>query len=418
MYPHLCSLMNLITPSDQPHPLGNRHQAHNSTKKIHEANLESVQENLRMDLNSNISATKACPQITISADKGTAPKDVTRQAVVATYIGANGLPNEKILGVPQIKKGDAQSTADNLKTTITRFVDPRNVAFITTDSAAYYVGRHSGMIERIKNDSSFGTVHGLPDFCHKTERLMDSTVPAWVRETLDVTRIIGSFINEHPSIKNQIHEFVNIVEGYVFVDIPTTCDTQFAQYLHLHLDAVLTNIKVLLSALPSIEVNTVIDEKKKYILKHISCPIFVARVMLIKKVYGEISLLEKAAQGETFGPFQYMNLIEKLRKLLKTSKLSKDIESLVNTGIFEYNFNEKLVTEFQGINLRKSGLPKLPKRNENEVTQLDILMELKSWFTDIESKLDQYLSITYIPIVNCYTYIELLLVKFTVTDSP
>ena len=107
---------------------------------------------------------------------------------------------------------------------------------------------------------------------------MDSCIPGWIRDILDVTRSIASFINKHPSVPDQIHEFVNVVDCFLFVVIPTTCDTRFAQYLHLHLDAVLTDIKVLLAALPSIEGNAVMEEKKKYILKNISNPAFFAKL--------------------------------------------------------------------------------------------------------------------------------------------
>ena len=40
-------------------------------------------------------------------------KDVTKQAVVATHISRDGMPSETLLGVPQIKKGDAAATVAN-----------------------------------------------------------------------------------------------------------------------------------------------------------------------------------------------------------------------------------------------------------------------------------------------------------------
>ena len=46
IYPHLCAFLSVITPSDMTHPLGNRHQAHNSAKEIFEANLETVENSL------------------------------------------------------------------------------------------------------------------------------------------------------------------------------------------------------------------------------------------------------------------------------------------------------------------------------------------------------------------------------------
>ena len=40
-------------------------------------------------------AIKNIPQVTLSVDKGTAPKDVTRQVVVAIAIGCDGLSHGK-----------------------------------------------------------------------------------------------------------------------------------------------------------------------------------------------------------------------------------------------------------------------------------------------------------------------------------
>ena len=184
------------------------------------------------------------------------------------------------------------------------------MAFITTDSAAYYVGKHAGMIQHLTNDNSFGRVTGLPDFCHKVERLLENNTPKWVQDTLDMCRNIASFINEHPNVKNHIHEFVNI-EGFIFKIIPTTCETRFAQFLHLHLEAILSNIKVLIAALPSLKEITKLEDKVTSILKYITNENFVAKVLIISETYKAISCLEKEAQGEEFGPFQYLGLIER-----------------------------------------------------------------------------------------------------------
>ena len=86
VYPHLCAFISLIVPTDLPHPLGNRHQAHNSVKKILEANFEAVITNLKQEFSKTLVATNSTPRITVSVDKGTAPKDVTRQAVVVTLM--------------------------------------------------------------------------------------------------------------------------------------------------------------------------------------------------------------------------------------------------------------------------------------------------------------------------------------------
>ena len=65
-------------------------------------------------------------------------------------------------------------------------------------------------------------------------------------------KLITSFINDHQTVRNHIHEYINTSDGFGFVVIPTTCETRFAQFLHLNLDAILRNINVLLTSLPSL----------------------------------------------------------------------------------------------------------------------------------------------------------------------
>ena len=105
------------------------------------------------------------------------------------------------------------------------------------------------MIELLKKDPALRKVHGLQDFRHKLENLIDHNIPQWVQGLLDVCKSICSLINDHPKVKVAIEQFVSIADGYRFVMIPTTCETRFAEYLHLHLDAILKNIKVLLMAI-------------------------------------------------------------------------------------------------------------------------------------------------------------------------
>ena len=185
IYPHLCTLLSLITPKDTVHPLGNRHQSHTSIKKMLDANFYYVKSALIAEYSNESLATKNITQVTLSVDKGTAPKDVTRQVAVATAIGCDGLPHEKLLGAPPILKGDAESTTENVITTVKRFINLKQISFVATDSASYYIGKHSGMIERMKKEEECGKITSLPDFCHKVERLMHQTMPKWVDDVLD-----------------------------------------------------------------------------------------------------------------------------------------------------------------------------------------------------------------------------------------
>ena len=93
LYPHLCAFLSLIGTDSESNPLGNRHQCHNSMKII-TANYEAVKEQVKEKLGKISSVTCDLKKVLISADKGTAPKDATRQALVATHIGSNGFPTE------------------------------------------------------------------------------------------------------------------------------------------------------------------------------------------------------------------------------------------------------------------------------------------------------------------------------------
>ena len=86
-----------------------------------QANFKSINEKISKCLETPNESTKCYKRFTISADKGTAPKDVTRQAVVATCIGEDWLPKETVLGVAPIRKGDALGTAENLKDTLQNY---------------------------------------------------------------------------------------------------------------------------------------------------------------------------------------------------------------------------------------------------------------------------------------------------------
>ena len=46
------------------------------------ANSETVENKLKEDYSTELSVTKFVLQVTVAADKGTAPKDVTRQVIV------------------------------------------------------------------------------------------------------------------------------------------------------------------------------------------------------------------------------------------------------------------------------------------------------------------------------------------------
>ena len=209
---------------------------------------------------------------------------------------------------------------------------------------------------------------------------------------MDICRSIASFVNEHPNVKNHIHEFINIAEGYVFVVIPTMCETRFAQYLHLHLEGILTNIKVLIAALPSLAANPQLSDKSTSILKYITNESFVAKVMIISDTYKKIALLVKEAQGETFGPFQYFSLIEQLKEAVAPTELSPVVKDLLREGTFDYN-NSRSVTTYTGINLRESAIFLKKTRCINSIEEGIFINDINAWYEAINSQIDKYLQV-------------------------
>ena len=140
LYTSLCALLSLISPSHLSNPLGNVHQTHSGIRNVLLANYKACAVTMKQYFNSTFAATKSRRKFTISCDKGTAPKDASRQAIVATYVSDCGMPKEMVLGVPIIRQGDATATTNHMKENVALFLDPSSVAFVCTDGAAVYTG--------------------------------------------------------------------------------------------------------------------------------------------------------------------------------------------------------------------------------------------------------------------------------------
>ena len=390
MYPNLCAFLHLITPQTSAHPLGNQNQSRSALRYIHEANFCSLRDTIKKDLQNVLSSTRSCRQVMISADKGTAPKDITRQVVVATVLDFKGMPKEHFLGAPGAGNGDAQSTAANIKETVSEFVDLKKVAYLATDAAAYYVGEHTGAIKKMKDDPSFGNLIGLPDFCHKVERLVDKSMPQWVQEALDATKSIGAFVNDHPRVKRAIQEYVAIVGNCKFVVIPNTCDTRFAEYLHRHIDAILTNVKVLIGALPSVECNPVLEQKKIFILKKLLDPKFIAKLMCINETYLMISDKEQKAQYVSFGAMDYVSLVTELKSnLRKNAHLHEKVSVVLRENKYDgVDFHEELSS------MTNDFVNTLRGRHEtNDEFEEVLATDMEKWHNDLLKNCDTYLPI-------------------------
>ena len=215
-------------------------------------------------------------------------------------------------------------------------MNPKQVSYIAIDSAAYYVGKNSGMIERIKIEESFGSA----DFCHKVEMLLQNTMPKWVADTLDSCRSIAAFVNEHSTVKNHLHEYVNIEDVFIFTVIPTMCETRFAQFLNLHLEGILKNIKLLVAALASLQVNPFLHDKIVSVLRFVTSNTFVSKMLIICETYKRISVLEKEAQLESLGAFQYLSLKDRLMELLSQKTLPDPVQNLLSKSTSEISGQE------------------------------------------------------------------------------
>ena len=107
--------------------------------------------------------------------------------------------------------------------------------------------------------------------------------------------------------------------------LKTTSTTRFAEFLYLHLESILKNLPEILNIIPKIidgnECQHYTDDLA-LILKNLGSPLFVAEMINIAHVYFEASMLEKKAQSESFGAFDYLEAINKFKESL-TGKLKK-----------------------------------------------------------------------------------------------
>ena len=88
-----------------------------------------------------------------------------------------------------------------------------------------------------------------------------------------------------------------------------------------------------------------------------------------------------------------MNLIEKFRRLLVVSDLPHDVKNLLSNGVFEYNFSEKAVVQFDGLHFHELKIPGIPTRCSETANKTDVLLRVRSWYDEIAKNIDLYLSV-------------------------
>ncbi|XP_047741583.1 uncharacterized protein LOC108668256 [Hyalella azteca] len=399
LYPALCTLLAIICPPHLSHPLGNQHHTHTAVQNIMHANYRACAITMKNHFSQIFPATKSTRKFMISCDKGTAPKDVSRQVIVASYIADNGLPKEVLLCVSMLQQGDAMATTNHVKETVALFMEPSSVAFICTDKASVYTEEKGSLIDLLKASDGYHKLIGLPDFCHKVENLLNRTMPKWVSDTLTMCRSVVAFINDHNIVKNHVHNFINVVRGTTFTAIPNQCDTHFTEYLHYYLDAILKNIHILFQALPVLmnDANA-LGENAKRILKLVANESFVVRAMMIRQVYKTISSKEKLAKDSCFGPFDYKHQVESIKPDLNELKsLSPEIKSFLNDGNLKFISDTNYATDGHDV-LLEEVISNLDLKTRNKVersrdTVISLTEENSKWIEEICNEAPNYLVI-------------------------
>jgi hypothetical protein len=227
-YPLLCTTLQIIS-RESINPLGNNHQSFNAVPKAQYACYEACREIVSRELKKTLSATGQTPRLHLSADKGTARKDCSRQAIVGTHIGGDGYPREVLLSVAAVQDSTANGAAQHFTKNVASLVDTKQIAFISTDGAATYTGRHKGMFQQLKEDSNRYTdkLLFIPDLCHRLERLLNNNSPAWFTDVIDTTDRVIAKMNSSPNLRNAVISYGQEA-GLKYYAMQTTCETRFA----------------------------------------------------------------------------------------------------------------------------------------------------------------------------------------------
>ncbi|XP_047740707.1 uncharacterized protein LOC108667400 isoform X2 [Hyalella azteca] len=369
MYTALCALLAIICPSRVSHPLGNRHQSPLGIRNIILANYEACATTVKNFFATTFSATRSTRKFMICCSRGTAPMDVSRQPIVATYVADNGLPKEVLLDVSMIQQGDVLSTMNHFKETVSSFLDPSSIVFICTDEASEHLGKNEGFLENLKASNEYHNVIELPDFCHKIEKLFHETLPQWAMVCLSTSRDIASFIADQ-NVMKQIHRHINVVHGSTFTVSLNQSQTHSVENVQLHLEAILNNIQILFEALPElIHDKNSIGNRAKSILRLLINDCFVVRMMMIHRLCKTMLSKRKGAQDISFGPLEYKHQVDSLASELSELKIpSIKIQSFMKSGILELNFGTHTSPKFKSFNFEEMAL----KAGLTPPSQLDV----------------------------------------------
>ena len=183
-----------------------------------EANYKARVNFLKQKFGSERNTTNSKPMLMCALDCGTARGDVRIQVIVATYIDMSGYSKEIMISAANCNNGTAQGAANHfIKTSSQIFDDLKAICVLSTDGAAYYKGNKSGMITLIKNNILFNKkIIDLFDVAHKSELLIKSNMPTWVKESIDITNMFAHSLSIHATVSNTVYcQNLHLIANYI-----------------------------------------------------------------------------------------------------------------------------------------------------------------------------------------------------------
>ena len=399
-FPELCvfilKLFNSSTISSKlQSPFGNRHLTTQGFKKATVALYKTAFNDIKKKLAKTFLPTGEKHKFMISADKGTARKDSARQVIICTYINSHGVPEEALLSAEKITDGTAFGAASHLETETANIIDTKNIAVMCTDGASVYTGCENGMVEQLKRNADFGEkIVYLPDLCHRAERLICKDKPDWVSETIVMSTFIVKEVNTHPKIEVALKNYAK-ASNKIFYALQPMCNTRYTEYAHIHIQSILKNFEILVDCLPSvIDQGEAAGDTAAVILKMITEPTFVGKLLLLDCVFVEFALAEKVAQSKDFGPFDFSKVTSKLKENIKGMKAYSllNLKNFIDSGIFEFEFASKMGKCKVNVNLRKTQDDIGNWRHHNDSFE-QIKLSFSRWVDIIIKHFDDYLGV-------------------------
>ena len=434
-HPKMCHFLHTLNENlgsnikAKVHPLGNVHHTTMAIKGGMKACYLATQERIKEEDQKIFPPTNMLQRYALCYDKGTAVKDSQRQAIVATKIDyKSGLPSEILVAASVVPQGTAVGVLDHITAETEKLLDTKNIAFTCSDNEPVYAGKISGVGERMSHHDKYSpkVIH-LEDTSHNAEKV--ATPPqkkyekqleeeAWVFETIATAKSLIGNVLTHPKMTKILRKYSDDcvednVRFYVFQPI---MNVRYSEYMSRSLSSILKNLNIMITVLPDIaSEDSMHDHETKKVatelLEKIQDPVFIARVYLLDKVFFHISVLEKDAQSVTFSPFDYVRVKENLRKELEQLKHLdvKDIETIVEKGELEIQYNFRKKKQIDHINLNDIKLPERELRSSTIIKGKEVFDKFLKWIDHLLIRCEDYLKVP-----EC---MRLALEIFSITDE-